>query len=116
MNVNELCRRYPNVAQIVELGNRNREHDPDTARICDFVAGLCVDLIQYLPAPPAPEPVTPVARFDPYTGQPISVAPAPAPYVSPLNVGGASIAAPTPAPVGDKAEIKSLLAALMAKL
>lgn len=119
MHIQELCQRYPNVDQIISLGNENREHSPEIARICDYIAGLTADLIQYLPAPPAPVvAVAPVARFDPYTGQPIAPAPAPAPapaqYVSSLNMGGTSVGAP--APVDEKAEIKALLAALAAKL
>jgi len=115
MNVQELCQRYPNVDQIISLGNENREHSPEIARICDYVAGLTADLLQYLPAPPAPV-VAPVARFDPFTGQPIAPAPAPVPYVSSLNMGGTSVGASAPAPVDDKAEIRALLAALAAKL
>jgi len=134
MNVEQLCARYPNVSQIVSLANENREHSPQIARICDFIAGMCVDLLQYLPQV-APAPVAPVARFDPYTGQPIApapvapvaqfdpytgqpIAPAPAQYVSSLNVGGTSVGAPmtAPAPVDNKAELLAALQAIAAKL
>lgn len=99
MHVQELCQRYPNVDQIISLGNENREHSPEIARICDYIVGLTADLIQYLPAPPAP-------------------AVAVAQYVSSLNMGGTSVGAPppAPAPVDDRAEIKALLTQLAAKL
>jgi hypothetical protein len=119
MHVQELCQRYPNVDQIISLGNENREHSPEIARICDYIAGLTADLIQYLPAPPAPVvAVAPVARFDPYTGQPIAPAPAPAQYTSSLNFGGASVSAPepAPAPANNRAELLAALQAIMAKL
>jgi hypothetical protein len=129
MNVQELYQRYPKINQIISLGNENREHSPEVAQICDFIAGLVVDLIQYLPlpvavdvAPPAPMPAPAPAWMPPPVGTPgLSVgwpqpamapappAPAPAPAWMPQP-------APAPAPVDDRAEIRALLAALAAKL
>jgi hypothetical protein len=117
MDVQELCQRYPNVGQIVSLANENREHSPEIARICDFIAGLCVDLIRYLPQV-APAPAAPVARFDPYTGQ--QVAPFPSTVFTPqVGTPGLSQGWPQPgasAPIDDKAELRALLAQLAAKL
>lgn len=122
MHVTELCQRYPKAGNIVALANENREHAPEIARICDFLCELAADLTQYLPVAPAPEPVAPVARFDPYTGQPL--APAPVAYTAPVGTPGLSQGWPQPAPpapvtvapVDDKADIRAAIAALMAKL
>jgi len=128
MNVQELYQRYPKINQIISLGNENREHSPEIAQICDFIAGLVVDLIQYLPlpvavnvAPSAPAPAPAPAWMPPPVGTPgLSVGwpqpaapstPAPAPAPAP-----AWMPQPAPAPVDDKAEIRALLAALAAKL
>ena len=77
MNVQELYRRYPKIDQIISVANENRESAPELARICDFITSLCVDLIDNLPSPPVQ-----VARFDPFTGQPLAP-PSPEPAQSP---------------------------------
>lgn len=129
MNLQELYQRYPKIDQIISLGNENREHSPQIAKICDFVAGMCADLLQYLPYTPPPAPIVQAPRFDPYTGQPLAQpAPEPAPVQwtpPPVGTPGLSQGWPQPSPgvvvtqvpiADDKAEIRSLLAALMAKL
>ena len=116
MHVTELIQRYPKIGQVAALANENREHAPEIARICDFLCELAADLTQYLPVAPAPEPVAAVARFDPFTGQPLISAPVGTPG---LSQGWPQPAPPAPvvvAQVDDKAEIKALLAALAAKL
>lgn len=124
MDVQEVYQRYPKIDQIVSLANESRDHSPSIARICDFIAGLCVDLLPHLPqpvvveaAPAAPAPAPAPSWMPPPVGtpglsqgwpQPAPAAPAPAPSWMP---------APAPvAPVDDKAEIRALLAALAAKL
>lgn len=128
MNLQELYRRYPKIDEIVALGNENREHAPSIARLCDFVTGLCADLITYLPYTPPPAPVVvQTPRFDPYTGQPLtSPAPEPAQWAPPpVGTPGLSQGWPQPAPgvvvaqpaqADEKAEIRELLARLAAKL
>lgn len=112
MNLQELYGRYPKIDSMISLGNQNREHSPEIAQICDFIAGMCADLIDSLPAPPpvqvarfdpftgqplvppAPEPA-PVARFDPFTGQPLAP-PAPAQWTPPVGTPGLSQGWPQP--------------------